>query len=477
MSARLAKFPDQSHRSFGAIGAAMIEVYLTTSGAQTGSINGDEGIMLNLKTQPRSLKSDDLLARAARVIPGGASAAGRRVFREVIVKTQGAYVWNAEGKRFIDYLLDYGPIVLGHSDPNVNAAVKRTADTCDLNWVGAHPLEVELAEKIVSLVPSAEKVAFVTSGSDALLHALHIARAHTGRRKVLKFHGSFVGWQDALAKGANFDVQPGHVPGHDDPNSGGLSSAAMDDVIVLDWNDADGVRTAFAREGREIAALICEPYLFSYGCVAPAPGFLELLRELTQQHGALLIFDEVKTGFRLHLGGYQAICGVTPDLSAFGKAMGNGFTVAALAGRGDLMDLLGTAVALDGTHYANPYALAAARETVRRLESGALDRINSLGAHLRAGLADAAKRAGAAAVITGIGSAFMVNWLPRAPVTFSDAARADFTRAEAFRVKLLESGVLMPPFVITEARLCAQLSEVDVENTVRSAYVAFKAVA
>lgn len=432
--------------------------------------------MLSSKTQPTT-QSRDLLARAERVIPGGASAAGRRVFKDVIVRTHGAYVWNADGKRFIDYLLDYGPIVLGHSDAGVNAAAKRTADTCDLNWVGAHPLEVELAEKIVSLVPSAEKVAFVTSGSDALLHALHIARAHTGRRKMVKFHGSFVGWQDALAKGANFDVQPEHVPGHDDPNSGGLSRAAMDEVIVLDWNDADAVRAAFARDGREIAALICEPYLFSYGCVAPAPGFLELLRDLTRQYGAVLVFDEVKTGFRLHLGGYQAMSGVTPDLSAFGKAMGNGFTVAAIAGRADLMDLLGTAVALDGTHYANPYALAAALETIERLEDGALSRLDTLGSELRSGLADAARRLRVDATITGIGSAFMINWLAKAPVTFNDAAKADFKRAEAFRLSLLNAGILMPPFVITEARLCAQLGEADIESTIRAAYRAFKDVA
>lgn len=449
---------------------------MQAAGRKIGAINPEDDNMQNQNQQPESVRREQLLERAARVIPGGASAAGRRVFKDVIVRTQGAYVWNADGKRFIDYLLDYGPIVLGHSDPQVNAAVKHTADTCDLNWVGAHPLEVELAEKIVSLVPSAEKVAFVTSGSDALLHALHVARAHTGRRKMVKFHGSFVGWQDALAKGANFDVQPGHVPGHDDPNSGGLSRAAMEEVIVIDWNDEDAVLAVFARDGHEIAALICEPYLFSYGCVGPAPGFLELLRRVTAQHGALLIFDEVKTGFRLHLGGYQAISGVTPDLSAFGKAMGNGFTVAAIAGRADLMELLGTAVALDGTHYANPYALAAALETIRQLEGGALRQLDALGEQLREGLSDAARRSGAQVTITGTGSAFMINWLPKAPVTFSDAAKADFTRAEGFRLELLKAGVLMPPFVITEARLCAQLSQADVESTVQAAYAAFRAV-
>ena len=418
-----------------------------------------------------------MLARARRVIPGGASAAGRRVFEEVIVRTDGAYLWNADGKRYIDYLLDYGPIVVGHSDPRVNEAVARTAATNDLSWVGPHPLEVELAETIVDLVPSAEKAVFVTSGSDALLHAVHVVRAATGRRRLLKFHGSFIGWQDALAKGANFDVRPGQVPSTDDPNAGGIDPAAIADVTVLDWNDADAVRAAFAVYGSEIAAVICEPYILSYGCVPPAPGFLELLRELTAAHGALLVFDEVKTGFRFHLGGYQAVAGVTPDLSAFGKALANGYTLAALAGRADLMELLGETVALDGTHYANPYALAAALATIDILRQDGIARLAALGERLREGLTRAVRDAGVAAVVTGYGSGFMINWRPEPPVTFRDAADVDFARAEAFRVALLEAGILLPPFVITDARLCLATTEDDIDETVAAASWALRRVA
>lgn len=428
-------------------------------------------------TETGQIDRNALLARAARVIPGGASAAGRRVFREVIVRTEGAYLWNTEGKRYIDYLLDYGPIVVGHSDPRVNAAAARAAAVCDLNWVGPHPLEVELAEKIVELVPSAEQVAFVTSGSDALLHAAHVARAATGRPKLLKFHGSFVGWQDALAKGANFDVKPGEVPSADDANAGGISASALSDVLVLEWNDAEGVREAFRAHGSEIAAVICEPYLLSYGCVPPAAGFLELIRELTMRHGTLLVFDEVKTGFRLHLGGYQAIAGVTPDLSAFGKSLGNGYTIAALAGRRDLMGLLGTAVSLDGTHYANPYSLAAALETIRILEAGGMERLSTLGATLREALARSARDAGADVTITGYASAFMINWRSEPPVTFNQAADADFSRAEAFRIEMLDRGVLFPPFVITDNRLCLATSEDDIGETVEAARAAFREVA
>jgi glutamate-1-semialdehyde 2,1-aminomutase len=421
--------------------------------------------------------TEAMLARARRVIPGGASAAGRRIFEDVIVRTEGAYLWNADGKRYIDYLLDYGPIVIGHSDPRINDAVQQTAATNDLSWVGPHPLEVELAETIVDLVPSAEKAVFVTSGSDALLHAVHVARAATGRRRLLKFHGSFVGWQDALAKGANFDVRPGAAPSEDDPNAGGIDPAAIADTIVLDWNDFDGVRAAFAAHGSEIAAVICEPYILSYGCVPPAPGFLELLRGLTAQHGALLIFDEVKTGFRFHLGGYQAVAGVTPDLSAFGKALANGYTLAALAGRADLMDLLGETVALDGTHYANPYALAAALATIDILEQGGIARLGALGERLRVGLARAVRDAGVPAVVTGFGSGFMLNWRPQPPITFRDAADIDFARAEAFRLAMLEAGILLPPFVITDSRLCLATSEDDIDETVAAATWALQQVA
>jgi glutamate-1-semialdehyde 2,1-aminomutase len=419
----------------------------------------------------------DMLSRAARVIPGGASAAGRRVFQDYIVRTQGAYLWNADGKRYIDYLLSYGPIVIGHSDPRVNEAVARVAATNDLHWVGAQAYEVEVAEKIVEHVPSAEKVAFVTSGSDALLHAVHVARVATGRRRLVKFHGSFVGWQDALAKGANFDVRPGEAPSTEDANSGGIHPGAIEDVTVLEWNDFTAVHEVFAKEGHEIAAVVLEPYILSYGVVAPAPGFLELLRELTMKHGALLVFDEVKTGFRFHLGGYQAVAGVTPDLTALGKAMSNGYPLGALAGRADLMDLLGTRTALDGTHYANPYGLAAAMATIEILENGGIERLAMLGERLREGLSRAIQEAGVTANITGYGSAFMINWTEKPPVTFRDAANADFERAEAFRLEMLEAGILMPPFVITDARLCLTTSEADIDETIEAARRAFHKVA
>jgi glutamate-1-semialdehyde 2,1-aminomutase len=216
--------------------------------------------------------------------------------------------------------------------------------------------------------------------------------------------------------------------------------------------------------------------VLSYGCVPPAPGFLEELRRLCTAHGVVLLFDEVKTGFRLHLGGYQAVAGVSPDLTALGKSIANGYTLGALAGRADLMDLLGTRVALDGTHYANPYALAAALATIDVLRQGGIARLAELGARLRDGLARAATDVGVGVTVTGFGSGFMLNWRPAPPVTFREAADADFARAEAFRLHMLEAGVLLPPFVITDSRLCLATSDDDIDATVAAARWAFSKV-
>ena len=421
--------------------------------------------------------AETLLARAERVIPHGVSAGGRDVYRDVVVRAQGAYLRNASGRRFVDHLLAYGPIVVGHADPRVNAAVAESAARVDLTWVGPQAGEVELAETIVELVPSAEKVLFVNTGTDALQHALHVARAATGRELVLKFHGHYHGWAGELGVGANFDVAPGAAPPPDAPNSGGAAADVAARTIVVDWNDAAAVREVFAAHGRELAAVFTEPYLHSYTNAAPAPGFLELLRELTSRHGAVLVFDEVKTGFRHTLGGYQAIAGVVPDLTALGKALGNGWTIAALAGRADLMDLLGSAVTVDGTYYANPYAIAAARRTIEVLERGGIAYMDRLGQRLREGLTKAIADTGVTANVTGIGSGWIVNWRADPPVTFREAVDAAFDRAEAFRLAMLDAGILLPPYVITDNRICVAYTDDDIDETVAAARRAFAAVA
>jgi glutamate-1-semialdehyde 2,1-aminomutase len=421
--------------------------------------------------------SESLLERALAVIPGGASAGGRFDIGDTIDRAHGPYLWSHSGKRYIDHLLSYGPIVLGHTDERVNSAVVEAMGRVDLNWVGPQAYEVELAERIVGLVPSADKVVLMNTGTDALQHALHVARAATGRAKILKFHGHYHGWVGQLGVGANFDVEPGRAPAADAPNSGGAAPGESETVLVVDWNDFEAVEAAFAAQGDEIAAVFTEPYLHSYTNAAPAPGFLERLRELTTRHGALLVFDEVKTGFRHHLGGYQSIAGVTPDLTAFGKAMGNGFTVAALAGRADLMDLLGTVVTIDGTYYANPYASAAALATIDALADGAIDRMWELGRRLREGLGRAIADTKTLANVTGVGSGWIINWRTEPPVTFNEAVDADLEKGEAFRQLMLEAGILLPPYAITDARISASHTEDDIDETVEAARAALMKLA
>ncbi len=426
---------------------------------------------------PRRSSTADLLDRALRVLPGGASAGGRFDFADVIVRAEGAYLWNARGKRYIDHLNSYGPIVIGHADRRVNQAVADTAAVVDLNWVGPQAGEVELAERIVDVMPSADKVVFMNTGTDALQHALHVARAATGRHRVFKFHGHYHGWVGELGVGANFDVEPGRAPAPNAPNSGGGDPGASALVTVVDWNDADATRAAFEADGDEFAAVFVEPYLHSYTNAAAAPGFLELLRDLATKHGAVLVFDEVKTGFRHHVGGYQVVAGVTPDLTAFGKALGNGYTIAGLAGRSDLMDLLGTEVTIDGTYYANPYGLAAGIATFDILRGGGVDRLWELGQRLREGLEAAIHDTGVPACVTGVGSGWIINWRRTPPVTFTEAADADLERGERFRVAMLEAGILLPPYVITDCRLNLAFSDDDIDETVRAARRAFRLVA
>jgi glutamate-1-semialdehyde 2,1-aminomutase len=424
---------------------------------------------------------ESILTRAAKVIPNGASAAGRAEPRDVIVRAQGAYLWNSEGKRYIDYLLSWGPIVVGHCDPRVDEAVTRAASTCDLMWVGPQPGEVELAEAISEVMPCAEKVNFFPTGTDALLHAVHLARAVTGRRRLLMFHGSYNGWVDDLAVGSRFGYGD-TAPAPYELNSAGLHPGAMVDAVVVEWNDFEGIRAAFAEHGSELAGAFCEPYVHTFGCVPPEPGFLEALRDLCSRHGALLVYDEVKTGFRAHLGGYQAICGVTPDLAAFGKAVGNGWTLAGLAGRAEAMDHLGeaspTRVDTNGTYNAQPYALAAGLATLEILRDGGIERLYELGDRMRSGLAQAITDAGVEASAAGLGSEWTLYFRSDPPRNYKEAAHDhDHERGEAYLEAMLEEGVLEPPLVIGDRRLCLATTEDDVDATIEAAARALRRVA
>ena len=407
-----------------------------------------------------------MLARAARVIPNGPLTT-RIELRDLIVRSQGAYLWNSDGKRYIDYLLSGGAIVIGHCDPRVNRAVVRAAASCDLHWVGPQPAEVELAEAICEVMPCAEKVNFFETGAEALLGAVQLARAVTGRRRLLSFRGAHNN------VGADIGVVPrlGYADGSVHPLELGSAGPHVNgDIIFRDWNDLQAARSVFAGLGSEIGAVVCEPYVHSFGCVAPARGFLEGLRELCSRHGSLLVFDELKTSFRAHLGGYQAVCNVTPDIAVFGNAIANGWTLAGLAGRTDLMADLGRKARTYPSPGARPYALAAGLATFEILKDGGIDRLNELGDRMRTGLMEVVLATDVEACVVGLGSNWTLYFRARPPTNYKEAARdTDHPRARAYWSAMVDEGILEPALPPGDRRLCVATSEEDIDMTIEAA--------
>jgi glutamate-1-semialdehyde 2,1-aminomutase len=427
------------------------------------------------------LATEEQLARARRVLPGGASGSWRSYDMKVVERTSGAYVWTADGQRYLDHILAWGTIVIGHSDPRVNSAVFDAVNTCDLTTIGPQRGEVEVAERICAVMPSAQRVAFCLSGTEATLHAVHLARGATGRTKLVKFHGSYHGWHDMLAVGVRA------APGREDrvspdaPESAGIHAGAAAEVLVLPWNDTAALRDAFAAHGDEIAAAFCEPYVQSYGCTAADPGFLERLRELCTRHGVVLVFDEVKTAFRHHLGGWQAVCGVVPDLSTFSKALGNGYSVGGLGGAAELMDGFqaghpGGAV-LDGTSNASPYVMAAAATTFDLLADGGIERLHTLGERMREGLRRLIADSGVPACVSGVGGSWAVYMMSRPPRNYAEALTQDTERMIAYNHALRSQHVLEPLAPLADRRVCTAATEDDVDEALRAAGRALQSVA
>jgi glutamate-1-semialdehyde 2,1-aminomutase len=421
-----------------------------------------------------------LLERAVSVLPGGASGSWRAMDAEVIERAAGQYVWTEGGRRYLDHVLAWGTIVVGHCDPRVNRAVEEMAATCDLTTVGPQRGEVELAEQICMAMPCAEQVAFCLSGTEASLHAVQLLRARTGRKRLLKFHGSYHGWHDMLAVGVR--AAPGRESHTDlrDRESAGIHPDAAADVTVVEWNDLDGLRDALAAEHDDLAAVFCEPYVQSYGCVPAAPGFLETLRELCTRYGVPLVFDEVKTAFRHHLGGFQAICGVTPDLAIFSKALGNGYAIGGLGGTRELMSgfVAGDAsgAVMDGTGNASPYAMAAGSATFAMLRDGGVERLAELGERMRSGLRGAIADSGARACVAGVGGSWAVYMREEAPRNYREALDQDATRMDAYNQALRRAGILEPIVALGDRRLCVAATENDVDDAIVAARTAFREV-
>jgi glutamate-1-semialdehyde-2,1-aminomutase len=412
----------------------------------------------------------ELFARAVRVIPGGVNSATRAIGAPyAFVRANGQHVWDADGRRYLDYHAAFGAILLGHNDPGVNAAAAKSVEVVDLMGIGVTDLEVRFAEKVVSLVPSAEMVVACTSGSEATHHAVRLARGLTGRRNIIKVQGGFHGWHDSVAR--NVISAPERAYGYD-PLSKGILPEILQATLITEFNDIASVEQAFAEHG-DVAAVILEPIPHNVGSMRPTQEYLEALRQITRREGALLIFDEVITGFRHALGGYQQIAGVLPDLTAFGKAVGNGFPVSGLAGASDVMcgfNSAGGDVLLAGTFSGHPGGLGAALATIERLEeTDFYSRVYALGERMRHGLHRIAAELGIAAHVEGFGSVFVLYFLTGEVSGYRDLMRNDDRAYTEFHRRMTNRGFLMLPLALKRNHISGSHTAADVDRTLEAA--------
>ncbi len=413
-----------------------------------------------------SLSSDStgLAARATAVIPGGVNSGQRRVpgLEELVVaSTSGSTFTDSEGRTFTDYHSAFGPPLLGHNDPDVDGAV---AGASSLMGVGVTRVEIELAERLVDAVPSLEKVLLTATGSEATFHALRLARAVTGRRHVIKFQGCYHGWHDSVAMNV---ISTAERVGTKDLLSQGILPEVADATIVCRFNDVADVERALA--DHDVAAIIVEPIPHNIGAVLPQPGFLEKLRELATAHGTVLVFDEVITGFRHGLGGYQAIAGVTPDLTTLGKAMANGWPVSALGGKAELMDLFSTTPGqpafFAGTFNGHPATTAAALATIDKLQREPVhEHVFALGERARTGLTALYERLGVPVVVSGFGSIFVTYFLEGPVESYDDLLRNDVEAFVGYRRELMQEGIFELPLNLKRSHFSYAHTDEDVDR-------------
>lgn len=413
----------------------------------------------------------ELLARARQVIPGGVNSATRYIGEPyVFTAARGQHVWDADGRRYIDYHAAFGAILLGHNDPEVNAAAARAVVDVDLMGIGVTVPEIRFAEMIVSVIPSADTVVACTSGSEATHHAIRLARSLTGRRRIVKVQGGFHGWHDSVARNV---ISPPERAYRLDELSSGILPEVLEATLITEFNDLASTEDAFAAFPGEIAAIIVEPIPHNVGTLRPTQEYLEGLRKVTEREGALLIFDEVITGFRHALGGYQQIAGVLPDLTTFGKAVGNGFPVSGLAGRRDVMaefNSAGGRVLLAGTFAGHPAGLGAAMATIERLEGEDFyPRLYALGDRMRSGLGKIVSNLGITARVEGFGSVFVLYFLSGEARGYRDLLRNDDAAYLAFHRRMTDRGFLMLPLALKRNHISASHTEEDVDRTLEAA--------
>jgi glutamate-1-semialdehyde 2,1-aminomutase len=426
----------------------------------------------------RTVISEELFARAQRLLPGGVDSPVR-AFRAVggtprfLVRGEGARVLDADGNVYIDYLGSWGPLIHGHAPAVVVEAIVAAARD-GTSFGASTPAEVELAELVTAAFPSVEMVRFVNSGTEATMSALRLARAFTGRDTILKFDGCYHGHADGLL------VKAGSGPlSLGAPDSPGVPADVARHTLSVPYNDLASVEAAFAAQPAAIAAVIVEPIAGNMGLVPPAPGFLDGLRVLTTRYGALLIFDEVITGFRVAFGGAQALYGVQADLTCLGKVLGGGLPVGAFGGRREIMERMAPSgpVYQAGTLAGNPLAMAAGCAALRLLYGGdAYARLEALAERLAAGLRDAAREAAVAVQVGRVGSLLTVFFTGQPVVDYDSARTADTGRYAAFFQQMLERGNYLPPSQFEVWFVSLAHTETDVDATTSAARASFAAL-
>ncbi len=424
----------------------------------------------------KTTKSQQLFAEAQRYIPGGVNSPVR-AFKSVggpplfIAKAKGAYLWDVDGNKFIDYVHSWGPMILGHAPGPVIKAIQRAASR-GTSYGAPTELEVRLAKMIGEAVPSMEQVRLVSSGTEAVMSAIRLARGYTKRDKILKFDGCYHGHSDYLLAKAGSGVATLGLP-----DSPGVPADFAKHTLTAPYNDIRAVKSLVEAHANELACIIVEPVAGNMGVVPPSPGFLPALREMTRACGALLIFDEVITGFRVHYGGAQTLFGVTPDLTCLGKIIGGGLPVGAYGGKREIMQMIAPAgpVYQAGTLSGNPLAVTAGIETLKVLKtSDVYKKLEAKSAALADGLGKAAKQVGIPFTQTRVGSMLCGFFTDQPVVDYASAKRSDQQRYARFFRGMLEQGVYFAPSQFEAAFLSTAHSDADIKKTIAAAQSVFK---
>lgn len=420
-------------------------------------------------------RNQQLFEKSQQLIPGGVNSPVR-AFRSVggtpifFKKGLGSRLWDADGKEYIDYINSWGPMILGHAHPEVIAAVQQAAAN-SLSFGAPTGLELEMAELINTLVPSMEQVRLVSSGTEATMSAIRVARGFTKRNKIIKFEGCYHGHADALLVKAGSGLLT-----FGEPSSAGVPPEVAAHTLTLDYNNTQMLKDTFSSIGDEIACVILEPVVGNMNLIVPHQEFLQTLRELCTQHGTVLIFDEVMTGFRVALGGAQALYGITPDMTTLGKVIGGGLPVGAFGGRKDIMSVLAPLgpVYQAGTLSGNPVAVTAGLTTLKLIQApGFYDKLTAQTSKLMNGMKQAAQKAGVTFSAQSVGGMFGLYFSASNPTSYAEMMLADKTAFNKFFHSMLDSGIYLGPSAFEAGFVSAAHTEADIEQTVQAATSAF----